>query len=104
MLHLISPFTPHLAEEVWEAAGGEGFISRAPWPEYNPALIEEEEVTVVVQINGKVRDKIKVPKDLPQEEVKKRVHSSERVKKFLQGKEVVKEVYVPGKIYSIQVK
>ncbi len=104
MLHLISPFTPHLAEEVWEAVGGEGFITRAPWPSYDPALMEEEEATVVVQINGKVRDKIKIPRDLPREEVKKRVHSSERVRKFLEGKEVVKEVYVPGKIYSIQVK
>ena len=104
MLHLISPFTPHLAEEIWEKIGGEGFITRAPWPQYHPALLEEEQITLVVQINGKVRDKVKIGKDMSREEIRKIVHSSERVRKFIEGREILKEVYVPGKIYSIQVK
>jgi len=104
MLHLISPFTPHLAEEIWEEAGKEGFISRAPWPSYDEKLLEEERITVVVQINGKVRDRVEVGKDEPEESIKERVLSLERVKKFIEGKKIVKFIYVPGKIVSIHVK
>lgn len=104
MLHLISPFTPHLAEEIWEEAGGKGFISRAPWPSYDEKLIEEEKVTVVVQINGRVRDKIVVGREDDQETIREKVLASERVKKFIEGKTIAKFIYVPGKIVSIQVK
>lgn len=104
MLHLISPFTPHLAEEIWAEAGGKGFISRAPWPSFDEKLIEEERITVVVQINGKVRDKIVVGRDEDQEAIREKVFASERVKKFIEGKTIAKFIYVPGKIVSIQVK
>lgn len=100
---LLSPFAPHLAEELWERLGHKGSISKEPWPQYDPKLIIEDEIIVVVQINGKIRDQMKVSADINEEEVKKLALQSEKVQKWLNGKEPKKIIYIKGRLVSIHV-
>ena len=102
---MIAPLAPHLGEECWNLLGREKSIFE------NPVLFEVDEkalsvdtVTVVVQINGKVRSKIDLPANIPESEVKKNVYADARVKLYTDGKEIVKEIYVPNKIFTIVVK
>ncbi len=104
MLHLLSPFVPHITEEIWSKVGGKGFISKAPWPKYEEKLIEKESFTIVVQVNGKVRDRLNVLKGEDEEAIKEKALSSERVKKYIKEKKIVKFIYIPGKIMSFYVK
>ncbi len=99
---LLAPFAPHLAEELWERLRGEGLLAHAPWPEHDPALLVEEQVQMVVQVLGKVRAKIMVDKDAPQEVVLERAR--EAVASWLEGRTVVKEVVVPGRLVNFAVK
>jgi len=102
---MISPLAPHLGEECWNIIGKEKSIFENPfWYEADPAALIKENVLIVVQINGKVRAKIEMPADLPESEVKARVYEDEKVKSYVNGKQIVKEIYVPNKIYNIVVK
>ena len=102
---LMSPFAPHIAEEVWSQAGlGEGFVSIAPWPEYDESKCVESTIEIVVQVNGKVRDKIKVAADIDQEGALSQAKASEKVQSFIEGKNIVKEIYVKGKLVNIVAK
>ena len=101
---LLSPFVPHFADEIWEALGNEGFTLEQPWPQHNPEWVKEKETTVVIQVNGKVRSRIQVPVNLPEEELKNIALNDERIKKWIEGKNVVKVIVVPNKIVNIVVR
>jgi leucyl-tRNA synthetase len=100
---LIFPFAPHLGAEIWERLQG-GRVWEQPWPEADPELLSSETVTLVVQVNGKLRDRIEAATDAPKEELLRLAHASEKVSRFLDGKEVVKEVVVPGKLVNLVVR
>lgn len=101
---LLAPFAPHIAEELWEALGGKESVHLQPWPEYLPAALVMDEISLVVQVNGKVRGKIEVPKDIEEEELKKQIMADSKIAKYLEGKQVVKFIIVPGKLVNIVVK
>jgi leucyl-tRNA synthetase len=100
---LMSPMTPHLAEAVWAAQGGEGLCTTAPWPKADPALLVDDTVVLPIQINGKRRAEISVPKDMPTAEVEKIALADEAVVKFLAGQPVKKIIVVPGRIINVVV-
>lgn len=102
-LKILSPFAPHICEELWHALGEKDFIAKEPWPEYNPELVKESVIEVPIQINGKVRSKILVAKDASEEEVKEKALADEKIKTWLKGKEIKKFVYVKGRIVNIVV-
>ncbi|MDI6821481.1 MAG: leucine--tRNA ligase [Actinomycetota bacterium] len=107
---LLSPFAPHIAEELWEKMGGKPGLPAGresiylqTWPSYDEELAKAPEVTLVVQVNGKVRDRIKVPADITEDEMREVALSSEKVKKYTEGKEIVKVITVPGKLINLVV-
>ncbi len=100
---LIFPFAPHLGAEIWERLQG-GRVWEQPWPEAEPALLSSETVTLVVQVNGKLRDRIEAAADAPKDELLRLAHASDKVARFLDGKEVVKEIVVPGKLVNLVVR
>jgi leucyl-tRNA synthetase len=100
---LIFPFAPHLGAEVWERLHG-GRVWEEPWPEADPALLASDTVTLVVQVNGKLRDRIEAAADAPESELLALARESEKVRRHLDGKEVVKEVVVPGKLVNLVVR
>ncbi|PJF44622.1 MAG: leucine--tRNA ligase [Phototrophicales bacterium] len=95
MLRLMAPFTPFIAEELWEKLGEPFSIHQQPWPEYNAELAAENEVTLVVQVNGKVRDRIQVPANISEEEAKNIALSSDTVQQFMNGNTPKKVIYIP---------
>jgi leucyl-tRNA synthetase len=99
---LIAPLAPHLAEELWSELGGKGFVINQPWPAYDPALLIDATITVVIQINGKVRGDLLVSKDITKEEVLALARANENVKKYIEGG-IKKEIYVTGKLVSFVV-
>ncbi|MGB3315375.1 MAG: leucine--tRNA ligase [Albidovulum sp.] len=101
LAQLMSPMTPHLAEDIWAHQGGEGLIAQAPWPKPDPAMLVDDTVTLPIQINGKRRAEISVPKDMPASEVEKIVLADEAVVKFLAGQPVRKLIVVPGRIVNV---
>jgi leucyl-tRNA synthetase len=100
---LVFPFAPHLGAEVWERLNG-GRVWEEPWPSPDPELLARETVTLVVQVNGKLRDRIEAPSDAPQDELLALARASEKVRRHLDGKEVVKEVVVPGKLVNLVIR
>jgi len=104
LLVLLYPFAPHLSSELWEKDLGEGRIEKARWPELKEEVLAGRKRTVVVQIDGKVRDKIEISPGADETEVKKLVFGSEKTAKFLEGREIEKEIYIRNKIYSIVLK
>ncbi|GAH69612.1 unnamed protein product, partial [marine sediment metagenome] len=104
LLILLSPITPFIAEELWLKAGNERSIHKVPWPDYDHEIAREELVTIVFQVNGKLRDRIDLPVGTPPEEIERYALSSRKVKNFTQGKEIVKKIVVPNKLINIVVK
>ena len=102
-LQLLSPFAPHITEEIWNHYQNKESIFKSDWPEYDPALIQDETITIAVQVNGKLRDTFDIPADLSEEEIKKLALTSEKVQKWLEGKEPKKVIYVKGKLISVVV-
>jgi leucyl-tRNA synthetase len=101
VLLLAAPMMPHLAEEGWAAMGGEGLIASAHWPEVDPTLLVEDEVTVAVQVKGKLRDTLTVAKGLPNAELEALALASEKVQRALDGAEVRKVIVVPDRLVNI---
>jgi leucyl-tRNA synthetase len=99
----LTPFMPHLAESCWERIGGEGFVSAAPWPVADKSLTEDDAVTMAVQVNGKRRGEITVPKGESNEAVEAVAHALPEVMSFIEGKTVKKTIVVPGRIVNIVV-
>jgi len=104
LLQMLHPFAPHVTEELWEAMGEKGFVLLSSWPVADASLMQEDVLTIVVQVNGKLRGQVEVPNPPVKEVVLDAVRRNERVQQWLVGKEVVKEVYVPGKLVNIVVK
>jgi len=104
LILLISPFAPHIAEELWEITGQGNSVYHQPWPDYDKDMAEADEITLVVQVNGKVRDRISVPADTSKEELENIAKASSKVKNHLAGKNVVKVITVPGKLVNIVVR
>jgi leucyl-tRNA synthetase len=100
---LLSPFAPHLGEEMWAKLGNDESLAYEPWPEYDAALCEVNTVTMGVQVNGKVRGEIELAKDAEEAEARELALADEKVAKFVGGKEIKKFVYVPGRIVNIVV-
>ena len=101
---LVGPFAPHVAEEVWEQLGGEGLLAVAEWPTFDEAKTVDSTIEVPVQICGKLRATITIAKDSTAEEAIAAAKADEKVMEFLDGKSIIKEIYVPGKIINIVAK
>jgi leucyl-tRNA synthetase len=101
LIRAIAPFMPHLAEECWAHLGGDGLCATAPWPAADPAMLVEDEITLPVQVNGKRRGEISVPKDLPKDKVEALALQDANVIRTLEGLTVRKVIVVPGRIVNI---
>ena len=101
---LLSPFAPHLAEELWEALGHDQTLAYEPWPEFDESRIAEATIEIPVQVNGKVRGKITVPADADQKTMQQAAEEDADVRKHIDGKTVVKVVVVPGRMVNFVVK
>jgi leucyl-tRNA synthetase len=100
---VLAAFTPHLAEELWHQLGREGSVHQAAWPAWDEAVAAEEMVTVVIQVNGRLRDRMTVAPDTPEETLREQALASEKVKPFIDGKKVRQVVVVPGRLVNIVV-
>lgn len=101
---LLNPVAPHMTEEIWESMGFEGMLNQAQWPTWDESKTVADEIVLPVQINGKVRGRISISKDASLDQAKEAVANDDSIKKFLDGKNIVKEIYVAGKIFNIVVK
>lgn len=104
VIKLLCPFAPHLSEELWESLGQEGLVSLAPWPKYDEGKIVDASIEIGVQVNGKLKNTITIPNSCEKEEALRIARADEKVAAALEGKNVVKEIYVPNKIVSFVVK
>jgi leucyl-tRNA synthetase len=102
-LKLLHPFAPHLAQELWSQLGHGTFLDFEPWPEYDEKLMIDEEIQLIVQVNGKVRDTVKVSADISEAEAKKIALASERVARALGGIVPKKTIFIPGKLINLVV-
>ena len=101
---LLAPFAPYLAHELWEMLDEKGNLLKAPWPKFDSELAKEEELVIPVQINGKLRSRVVVPADATEETVLARALADEKVQALIADKQIVKKIYVPGKLVNIVVK
>jgi leucyl-tRNA synthetase len=101
---LLAPFAPYLAHELWEMTGETGSLLKATWPKYDAALAKEEEIEIPVQVNGKLRSRITVPADADEAFVLEHTLADEKVRAACAGKQIVKKIYVPGKMVNLVVK
>jgi leucyl-tRNA synthetase len=101
---LLSPFAPHIAEELWAELGGAPSVSIQPWPAYDAAAAKEEELEIPVQVNGKLRGKVTVPADAGEELIKERALADANVQNFTAGRQIAKIVYVPGRLVNVVVR
>ncbi|MEM1177280.1 MAG: leucine--tRNA ligase [Acidobacteriota bacterium] len=100
---VLAPYAPHLAEELWRRLGADGLVVTQPWPEHDEALCVEDMVTLVIQVNGKLRDRIDVAKSTPKDELERLALASENAQRFIDGKTPRKVVVVPGRLVNIVV-
>jgi leucyl-tRNA synthetase len=101
---MLAPFAPHIAEEIWQRLGHATSLARYPWPTWDPAKLQETNIELPVQVNGKLRDKIIVPADADEQTILKTAESAEKVRPWIDGKTVVKRLYVPKKLVNFVVK
>jgi leucyl-tRNA synthetase len=101
---LLAPFAPYLADELWEMLGEKGSVLKASWPKYDPELAKEEEIEIPVQINSKLRSKIVVPAGSAEDFVLDRALADEKIRAAIAGKQIVKKIYVPGKLVNLVVR
>jgi leucyl-tRNA synthetase len=102
-LRLLSPYAPHICEELWQQLGHDELIAHAEWPKWNPELAQDETITVVVQVNGKKRDELHVSRDAGKDELESLALASENAQRFFDGKEPKKVIVVPGRLVNIVV-
>ena len=101
LAQLMSPMTPHLSEDIWQMLGGEGLVANAPWPVADEAMMADDTVTLPIQINGKRRAEISVPKDMDKTQVEKTALATDAVQKALEGAQPKKVIVVPGRIVNV---
>jgi len=104
MMQLLAPMAPHITEELWHQTGHSGSIHTTQWPTYDEAMTRDETFTLVVQVNGKVRERIEVPTDVSEEEVRRQVLNNERVMSFIGDATVQKVIYIPGRLANVVVR
>jgi leucyl-tRNA synthetase len=100
---MMAPVCPHIAEELWERVGHDYSIHNQPWPEVDEEAAKEDEITLIVQVNGKLRDRLVVPANVSEESAKEAALASENVLPYLEGKAPKKVIYVPGRLVNIVV-
>jgi leucyl-tRNA synthetase len=103
LVQLVAPFAPHFGEELWERLGGHPSVAAAGWPAFDPAKLERQEVTLIVQVNGKHRGEVTLPKTAGQTEAEAAARSDPKIGPHLDGKAAKKVVYVPGRILNFVV-
>ena len=101
---LLAPFAPHLSEELWSIIGNDSSIFNESWPKYNPLKLQKDEMNIVIQVNGKVRANISMPKGLDKDDILNQCKELDNVAKYLDQNELIKEIYVPEKIVNFVVK
>lgn len=104
LIVILAPFTPHICEEMWEHLGKSESVHKQKWPEYNEAALVKDTVEIVLQVNGKVKDKIDIASDADKKEMEKAAMDSDKIKELTDGKTIVKVIAVPGKLVNIVVK
>jgi leucyl-tRNA synthetase len=104
LLLLLAPTAPHLAEELWQRSGHDYSIHNQSWPQWDKELAKDEEITLVIQVNGKLRDRVAVPASISEEEAKQLAMEQPKVQTHLGGKEILNIIYVPGRLVNIVVK
>jgi leucyl-tRNA synthetase len=104
LLKLLSPVAPHIAEEMWQNLGHGEPIHHASWPEWDEAALKQDEVEIAVQVNGKVRGRIMVPADLTREAAEQDLPGNPEVVRMTAGKQLVKVVFVPGRLLNLVVR
>jgi leucyl-tRNA synthetase len=104
LLQILSPFSPHLAEELWEKSGKKESIFKSAWPQYNQELIKDETINLVIQINGKLRGSLVVAADISEAESLALAQKDAVVSKWLASGEIIKKIFVPGKLLNIVIK
>jgi leucyl-tRNA synthetase len=104
LLLLLAPFAPHIAEELWHRIGHEESVHLQPWPEWDEEVAAEETITLIVQVNGRVRDRIEVPAGIDDAEAERLARESESVLRHTEGQEIVKVIVVPGRLVNIVAK
>ena len=104
LLLLLAPSAPHMAEELWQQLGYKYSIHNQSWPEWDRDLAADEEITLVIQVNGKLRDKLSVPVDITEETARQLAFAQERIKSYVEGKSIAKIIYVPGRLLNIVLK
>ena len=104
LIIMLAPFVPHITEELWQIAGGCGSVHDEAWVEYDETALVKDEVEIVVQINGKVKDKMMISTGLSDDEIKEAALSNEKISEFTDGKQIVKVIVVKGKLVNIVVK
>jgi len=103
-VHALSPFAPHLAEELWEILGGVGELSFTPYPEVEESYLVEETITYVVQVNGKLRGRFELPRDRSKDEILKSARDNPNISRYIEDAEIHKVVFVPNKLLNIVTK
>jgi len=104
LLQMLHPFAPHMTEELWQMLGHSDFVLTSRWPVADAALMKEDVVTIVVQVNGKLRGQIEVPNPAAEDVVMAAVKSNEKIQNWVAGKQIVKTIYVPGKLVNVVVR
>ena len=104
LLLMMAPSVPHITEEIWQIKGYPYSIHNQPWPQFDEKKAREEEITIVIQINGKMKDKIKAAVGTPEEEVLEKARTTKKIAPHLEGKKIVNAIYVPGRIVNLVIK
>ena len=101
MVALVAPFAPHMSEQLWHDLGHDTSVHRDSWPKWDDTYIQTNEITIIVQVNGKLRAKLSVANDTSEEDVKTQALNEANVVRFLDNKKPTKVIYVPGRLVSI---
>ena len=104
MIIMLAPFVPHITEELWQMIGGLGSVHSQKWPEFDESALVKDEIEIVIQVNGKVKDKMLISSGLTDDEIKETVLANEKISEFTNGKQIVKIIIVKGKLVNIVVK
>lgn len=104
LLKMLVPFAPHISSELWQQLGNDDFIEKSGWPKWNEELLKTDEIQIIVQVNGKLRGKIKVLANSEKDEILAAAKAEDNVSKFLQDKEILKEIFIPNKLINFVVK
>jgi len=104
LLLLLAPFAPFITEELWEAIGGKGSVHKQSWPVYDLEAMAEEEVEIVIQVNGRIKERIRINTEASAQEMSEYVLAQPRIQQLIKGKQIIKVIPVPGKLVNIVVK